>query len=97
MHRYLMANVETGAITEIFKTGEKNQVPSITRLPGNEFLLGKDEISIFVGLDSKPTRKYGLRWNEQPLDLQMLAPYVLAITPRYSALIPAFSLSLPLL
>eukprot|EP00038_Savillea_parva_P002865 m.118520 g.118520 ORF g.118520 m.118520 type:complete len:956 (+) comp10983_c0_seq4:278-3145(+) len=79
---YLFANTETGAVTEIFKTGEKNQAPSITRLPGNEFLLGKDEISIFVGLDSKPTRKYGLRWNEQPLDLQMMAPYVLAITPR---------------
>mmetsp|Transcript_10447 Transcript_10447/g.26817 ORF Transcript_10447/g.26817 Transcript_10447/m.26817 type:complete len:994 (-) Transcript_10447:2337-5318(-) len=79
---YLLANVDSGQVIEIFKTGDKNQKPSITRLPGNEFLLGKDEISIFVGLDSKPTRKYGLRWGEQPDDLQMMAPYVLAITPR---------------
>jgi hypothetical protein len=78
----MLANVETGVITEIFKTGEKNQTPSITRLPHNEFLLAKDEISIFVGLDSKPTRKYGLRWNQQPVNLEMIEPYCLAITPQ---------------
>ena len=52
----------------MFKCG-LNQEPSITRLPGNEFLLGKDECSMFVDMDAKPVRSYGIRWSEPPLGL----------------------------
>jgi len=78
---YLMVNELTGEVSEIFKTGQ-NQEPSISRLPGNEFLLGKDDISIFVGLDSKPTRQYGLRWTDNPLALDLVAPYAVALTSK---------------
>lgn len=78
---YLLVHEDSGEITDIFKTGT-NQEPSITRLPNNEFLLGKDEISIFVGLNSKPTRQYGLRWSEQPVDLDLVAPYAVALTSK---------------
>lgn len=78
---YLYVNEATGEISEIFKTGQ-NQETSISRLPENEFLLGKDDISIFVGLDSKPTRHYGLRWSESPVAVDLVAPYAVALTTR---------------
>lgn len=78
---YLLVDEESAAVSEVFKVGA-SQEPTITRLPENEFLLGKDELSIFVGLDSKPTRKYGIKWAVEPLAVQYNAPYVVAITAR---------------
>ena len=45
------------------------------------FFLKKDNISIFLGFDGKPTRKYGFAWNESPLDFGYAFPYVIGLLP----------------
>eukprot|EP00040_Diaphanoeca_grandis_P029545 m.173140 g.173140 ORF g.173140 m.173140 type:complete len:903 (-) comp31717_c4_seq1:125-2833(-) len=79
---YLMVNENTGQISEILKAGQTGQEISITRLPGNEFLLGKDDISVFVGLNCNPTRKYAVRWSEQPITLDLVEPYAVGLTSK---------------
>eukprot|EP00039_Didymoeca_costata_P009001 m.119447 g.119447 ORF g.119447 m.119447 type:complete len:879 (+) comp14318_c0_seq1:145-2781(+) len=80
---YVYLNGETGECSEIWKTGlQVNQEPILSRLPGNEFLLSKDNLSIFIGLDSKPTRNYGIKWDEHPLCVDLAAPYAIALTGR---------------
>jgi hypothetical protein len=82
-HRYIFIDGETGETAEIWKNGlGPSQEPILSRLPGNEFLLSKEDLSIFVGLNSKPTRQYGLQWTEQPLCLDLVAPYAIALTNR---------------
>jgi hypothetical protein len=42
----------------------------------------KDSISILVGVDGKPTRKFGLSWNEPPIAIGYRFPYVLSLQSR---------------
>jgi hypothetical protein len=65
---YNLIHVQTGAMTELFPTG-RGGTPIATLLPNEQILLGRDNISIFIGFDGKPTRKYGLSWSETPVVL----------------------------
>jgi hypothetical protein len=38
-------------------------------------------VSIFMGFDGKLARKYGLSWNESPLDFGYAYPYVIGLLP----------------
>ena len=76
---YLYLN-QGGDCSEIWKNGlGPNQEPILSRLPGNEFLLSKDDLSIFIGLDSKPTRQKAMQWSEQPLSVDLVSPYAVAL------------------
>lgn len=80
---YLYIN-ENGDISEIWKNGlGPSQEPILSRLPGNEFLLSKEALSIFIGLNSKPTRQYALNFTEQPICIDLVSPYAIALTARY--------------
>lgn len=59
-----------------------SQEPILSRLPGNEFLLSKEALSIFIGLNSKPTRQYALNFTEQPICIDLVSPYAIALTAR---------------
>eukprot|EP00051_Salpingoeca_urceolata_P000045 m.32547 g.32547 ORF g.32547 m.32547 type:complete len:927 (-) comp10061_c0_seq2:69-2849(-) len=72
---------QSGSIAEVFKTGN-NQEPTSNRIPGNEILLGKDNLSIYVGLDCRPTRKYAISWSDTPLVVGMANPFVVAVLPK---------------
>eukprot|EP00729_Bicosta_minor_P005151 gene5151-12282_t len=77
---YLYIN-ENGDISEIWKNGlGPSQEPILSRLPGNEFLLSKEALSIFIGLNSKPTRQYALNFTEQPICIDLVSPYAIALT-----------------
>jgi Vam6/Vps39-like protein vacuolar protein sorting-associated protein 39 len=79
---YLYIN-EEGDISEIWKNGlAPTQDPILSRLPGNEFLLSKEALSIFIGLNSKPTRQYALNFTEQPVCIDLVAPYAIALTSK---------------
>eukprot|EP01116_Phalansterium_solitarium_P000135 TRINITY_DN10090_c0_g1_i1.p1 TRINITY_DN10090_c0_g1~~TRINITY_DN10090_c0_g1_i1.p1 ORF type:complete len:892 (-),score=174.91 TRINITY_DN10090_c0_g1_i1:69-2744(-) len=77
---YNIFNLGTGEVKELFPTG-KTQIPQINVLPNEQLLLGKDNISIFIGFDGKPTRKYGLSWSETPLEIAYAFPYVIGLLP----------------
>lgn len=46
------------------------------------FALSSSDISIFIGFDGKPTRKYGLAWSEPPIVLGYSYPYVIAVLSK---------------
>ena len=52
-------------LTELFPTG-KNQESFVMRLDESRFVVGRDNISLFIGTDGKPTQKYAVTWSEVP-------------------------------
>eukprot|EP01114_Cavostelium_apophysatum_P004200 TRINITY_DN1437_c0_g2_i2.p1 TRINITY_DN1437_c0_g2~~TRINITY_DN1437_c0_g2_i2.p1 ORF type:complete len:873 (+),score=238.27 TRINITY_DN1437_c0_g2_i2:146-2764(+) len=79
---YNMINVSTGAMSELFPTG-KGGTPIATLLPNDQILLGRDNVSIFIGFDGKPTRKYGLLWTETPTVVGYSFPYAIGLLSRF--------------
>jgi hypothetical protein len=79
---YNTIDIRTGTMREIFPTG-RSGTPLITQLPKHQILLLRDNISIFLGHDGKPTRKFGLSWSEIPLAISYYFPYVLAVLPKF--------------
>ncbi|PRP83726.1 hypothetical protein PROFUN_09058 [Planoprotostelium fungivorum] len=78
---YILMHTQTRASKELFPTGNRG-VPLCTLLPDQQMLLGRDEVSIFLGHDGQPTRPHGLTWSEMPLVLGYSFPYVLAVLPK---------------
>mmetsp|Transcript_7714 Transcript_7714/g.10647 ORF Transcript_7714/g.10647 Transcript_7714/m.10647 type:complete len:888 (-) Transcript_7714:2-2665(-) len=78
---YNLINVQTGAMTELFPTG-RNQTPLACLIPGQQVLLDRDTTSIFIGFDSKPTRKFGVTWTEPPIVKAYCFPYILGVQSK---------------
>ena len=36
------------------------------RLDESRFVVGRDQMSLFIGTDGKPTQKYAVNWSEVP-------------------------------
>ncbi|CAG8575327.1 2276_t:CDS:2, partial [Funneliformis mosseae] len=97
-NEYNLINVDSGEKTEIITSssapgatsfsymgmsiGSKVNKPLLTRLPNNEILLVKDNESIIVGLDGKPTRKAEIDWSGTPEEIGYSHPYLIAILPK---------------
>ena len=75
---YVMLDVRSGATQDLFETG-RSGTPIVTAMPNQQLLLNKDNISIFLGFDGKPTRRYGIAWNEAPVDFGYAFPYVIGL------------------
>ena len=78
---YVMLNIATGAMSEVFPTG-RAEAPSALPLPPGELLLTRDALGVVVGPDGKTTRRGGLPWSEPPLALASAPPFAVALTPR---------------
>jgi hypothetical protein len=78
---YVMLNIASGAMSEVFPTGRAG-APSALPLPPGELLLTRDAVGVFVGRDGKATRRGGLPWSEPPLALAHAPPFALALLPR---------------
>ncbi|ORX60430.1 hypothetical protein DM01DRAFT_320588 [Hesseltinella vesiculosa] len=63
--------------------GFRGGKPMVTKIPNNEMLLARDNISIFLGLDGTPTRKVGIEWTGPPEQIGYSYPYVIAILPKH--------------
>ncbi|KAI8067557.1 CNH domain-containing protein [Gongronella butleri] len=63
--------------------GFRGGKPMVTKIPNNEMLLARDNISIFLGLDGTPTRKVGIEWTGTPEQIGYSYPYVIAILPKH--------------
>ncbi|OZJ05891.1 hypothetical protein BZG36_00891 [Bifiguratus adelaidae] len=63
--------------------GSKVSKPLVTKIPNNEMLLGKDNVSIFLGLDGSPTRRVGIEWSGVPEEMGFSYPFVIAILPKH--------------
>ncbi|KAG0169936.1 Vacuolar morphogenesis protein 6 [Apophysomyces sp. BC1034] len=63
--------------------GSRGGKPMVTKIPNNEMILARDHVSIFLGLDGAPTRKFGIEWSGAPEQMGYSYPYVIAILPKH--------------
>ncbi|RIA80537.1 CNH domain-containing protein [Glomus cerebriforme] len=97
-NEYALININSGVMIDLFGPssapggasfgsymgiGARTNKPLITKLPNDEILLVKDNMSIFVGLDGKPTRKTGIDWSGTPEEIGYSYPYLIAILPKH--------------
>ena len=76
---YQLFNLKTGTYSEVIPTGKSTPSPKILQLPYNELLLLKDNVGVFVGLDGKLTRKFGVSWSDAPQHMQVIDPHAIAV------------------
>eukprot|EP01130_Rhizamoeba_saxonica_P008537 TRINITY_DN3456_c0_g1_i2.p1 TRINITY_DN3456_c0_g1~~TRINITY_DN3456_c0_g1_i2.p1 ORF type:complete len:767 (-),score=140.41 TRINITY_DN3456_c0_g1_i2:83-2383(-) len=72
---YNLIDVQTGSMIELFPT----RTPLASPLTEDQILLQKNNISLFIGHDGKPTRRFGLTWSDSPLALSVSSPYVATV------------------
>ncbi|KAK9829459.1 hypothetical protein WJX72_005979 [[Myrmecia] bisecta] len=82
-NQYATIHAITGALTDLFSTGNKPGAPCMVPVSKTELLLAKDNVGIFIGPDGKPSRKVGLTWSDCPVALAYSRPYVIALLPNY--------------
>lgn len=72
-----------GVLSTVFPTGSsKNRLPLAVNISDDQLLVCRDSLGLFIGLDGKPRRKYGLPWSEPPSKLCITYPYVIALLKR---------------
>lgn len=82
--KYYMINIGTGGMKEIFGTGSsRNALPIATRLPEQILVTVERNIGVFLDLDGKPTKKWGLTWSEPPLCIEFAFPFCIGILSRF--------------
>ncbi|ORX99906.1 hypothetical protein K493DRAFT_335529 [Basidiobolus meristosporus CBS 931.73] len=74
-----LGSMAIGAMGMILNAGK----PLIVRLPNDELLVEKDNVSIFIGPDGTPTRKAGISWSAAPEELGYSFPYAIAILSKH--------------
>lgn len=77
---YNLIDIVNGGMTELFNTGKSN--PLVAVMPNEQLLLGRDDISVFLGYNGKPTRRFGLSWSETPRAVAHSFPYVVALLSK---------------
>ncbi|XP_071963059.1 vam6/Vps39-like protein [Antedon mediterranea] len=81
---YFLINTESGAMKDLFTTGNTSQVePTVTPLSNNQLALGRDNMSIVIDGKGQPAKKYALSWAEVPLVLAYDQPYLIAVLPKH--------------
>uniref|UniRef100_A0A6B2KXZ8 CNH domain-containing protein n=1 Tax=Arcella intermedia TaxID=1963864 RepID=A0A6B2KXZ8_9EUKA len=78
---YQMVDVYSGVISELFQSGNIPKPFGITVID-KQVLLGKENITVFIGYDGKPTRKFGISWSEPPIAGVQAFPYVVSILQK---------------
>jgi hypothetical protein len=79
---YNLIHVHNSSMSELFPTGN-SKTAIVTSLPSEELLLSKDNISIFIDFNGKPTRRSGITWSDIPIAISYSFPYVIALLPRF--------------
>ncbi|CAG8564725.1 9381_t:CDS:10, partial [Ambispora gerdemannii] len=98
-NEYALIDITSGTVTDLFAPsstpssgtssyipymiGPRVNKPLVTKLPNDEILLAKDNMSIFVGLDGNPTRRAGIDWSGMPEEIGFSYPYLIAILPKH--------------
>lgn len=83
---YDRIDIENGSMKELFRS-ELPQLAgcNVPSFDNNMLLCSKHQlqnISVFIGLDGKPTKEYGLLWSDPPIALGCIYPYAIALLPK---------------
>eukprot|EP01134_Creolimax_fragrantissima_P006038 CFRG6038T1 len=78
---YYLLDTARGTTRVLFPTG-RDMVPLMMRVDDNEVLLNKDNVSIFIGNDGRPTRRFGIVWNLSPSAMVIVSGFCLGLLPK---------------
>ncbi|XP_065845324.1 vam6/Vps39-like protein [Oscarella lobularis] len=82
---YCIIKTQTGKLIELFPTGKND--PLVSSLPNGRLALVKDEMSVIVNSDGKPTQKHATMWSESPSVMEYYKPYMIAILSPSAGLV----------
>ena len=68
---YIFFQVKSGECKELFPTGSQQQEPIVTLYEGSGFIVGRDNMSIFIDPEGNPTKKHPVKWSDIPLEIGM--------------------------
>ena len=71
-----------GDSKEMFSIGATRTEPCLYPLMNGEILVLKDEMQVSLDTNAKPTQPQSLTWSEQPISIEHVQPYILALIPR---------------
>jgi len=74
---YSVIDLASEKLDKIFKTGKSGV--ALMASTGEELVLHRDEMGIYVNKEGKPTRKHGLVWSQMPVAVAASSPYMVAI------------------
>lgn len=86
---YYQINLSTGDLIEVISNGKTGSL-SACLLPHKQVLLQKDQIGIFMGLNNKTTREFGVGWSSVPSSVEYSFPYIIGLLPKFIEIRPAF-------
>ena len=58
--------IATGQLKDLFATG-KNLEPSISVMPDGNLIIGRDEVTVFIDSEGKPTKRKAPVWTDVPI------------------------------
>lgn len=79
---YVILNITSGALTEVFPSG-RIAPPLVVSLPSGELLLGKDNIGVFVDQNGKLRQEGRVCWSEAPAAVVVEKPYAVGLLQRH--------------
>lgn len=80
---YDMIEEESLSVSKVFNTGDKQPDAAVgVRIPGNEVVLVRDNISHFVDIEGRASRQFHITWSDVPLAIDVVKPYAIALLPR---------------
>ena len=79
---YVLFQTTTGQLKDLFGTG-KNLEPSISVLKDGSLVLGKDEVTVLIDSEGKPSKKKAPVWTDIPSAVDFYDPYMIGILPKY--------------
>ncbi|XP_021714513.1 vam6/Vps39-like protein [Chenopodium quinoa] len=79
---YMILNATTGAMSEVFSSGRISP-PLVVSLPSGGFLLGKDNIGVFVDQNGKLGQEGRICWSEAPSQIVIHEPYAIGLLSKH--------------
>lgn len=79
---YYLIKIATGQLKDLITTG-KNLEPTISVMKDGNLILGRDEVTVFIDSEGKPTKKKAPAWTDIPMALEFLDPYMIGVLPKY--------------
>lgn len=79
---YFTVKVKSGETKELFPTGSQQQEPIVTVYEGSGFIVGRDNMSIFIDPEGNPTKKHPVKWSDIPHEVIHDPPYLISVLPR---------------
>ncbi|XP_053393314.1 vam6/Vps39-like protein [Mercenaria mercenaria] len=79
---YFIVKIESGESKELFPLGSKQTEPVITYLKDAGFIVGRDDMSIFIDKEGQPAKKHPVKWTDIPIASVHEAPYIISVLPK---------------